>query len=628
MVSPLLRVCEKWAGVRKGFAARQSGRLVCWTLGLTLHVSWCFESMLSLEAGSVLTDCRLLTRRPAEGSTPLTTAFQLGLYRDGTVLNLSDKREVEVRRRAWAMLYHLDRTISLLVGRPASISDAHTDTRPPANLDDEELETDFDPNGHPLTRPTVYTYIIVRHKLAEIMGRIAYHTFAIQLPDYTTVLNLDRELLAWRDALPPFFSMNNPDTSLDKDHSYLFVQRHLLACEWFYTRITLNRPYLLRRKPQDGRYSYSKSAAIESATADLLNRRSFVMEKGNLIVNSGGYRVLNSYMVLGVTIKLDPESPQADELRQLLNVVSGRAPDKQGKVSEPLVKEELAIVEFLTAKSTASGKTKSARPSDQAGGDQTPVDLLLNLAKTRSGRRAAEEEKRQLRLQQYREVEEQRRAASGGRGNGKDGMASPWGYQAPQMPGLDVQQPFAANGSRKVPRPLAAPSKRNDPKINDNDPWNLNNFAGLESSLSQPNFGNPSSRPSSAPFGSSSHNNTQQSPHTELNALQFSSASASSSFGQLSMPNLQHQPSLSPDNMFNIGPSGQPQSDLNSAGTGGQMDSMQLFGNALMDQFDFSDLGLGSGVQNNNVEASFNPFALAQQQPEDGLVCRPLRLSI
>jgi hypothetical protein len=134
------------------------------------------------------------------------------------------------------------------------------------------------------------------------MGRIAYHTFAIQLPDYSTVLNLDRELLAWRDALPAFFAIANPDTSLDAEHPYLFVQRHLLACEWFYTRITLNRwvtqvssadsrPYLLRRKPQDGRYSYSKNAAIESATADLLSRRSFVMEKGNLIVNSGGYRV-------------------------------------------------------------------------------------------------------------------------------------------------------------------------------------------------------------------------------------------------------------------------------------------------------------------------------------------------
>lgn len=220
------------------------------------------------------------------------------------MLNISDKKEVEIRRRAWAMLYHIDRTISLLVGRPASISDAHTDTQPPANLDDEEVESgDFDPAGHPLTTPTSYTYVIVRHKLAEIIGRIAYHTFAIQLPDYGTVVSLDRELLAWRDNLPSFFRMENPDTSLDQSHPYLFVQRHLLACEWYYTRITLNRPYLLRRKPQDSRYAYSKTAAIESAKADLLCRRAFVMEKGNLVVNSGGYRVLNSYMVLGVTIK-------------------------------------------------------------------------------------------------------------------------------------------------------------------------------------------------------------------------------------------------------------------------------------------------------------------------------------
>lgn len=122
---------------------------------------------------SMLMGCRLLTRRPAEGSTPLTTAFQLGLYRDGTVLNLTDKREIEVRRRAWAMLYHLDRTISLLVGRPASISDAHTDTRLPANLDDDELEGDFDPAGHPLSKPTIYTYAIVRYVLAMRLWRQA-----------------------------------------------------------------------------------------------------------------------------------------------------------------------------------------------------------------------------------------------------------------------------------------------------------------------------------------------------------------------------------------------------------------------------------------------------------------------
>jgi hypothetical protein len=88
---------------------------------------------------------------------------------------------------------------------------------------------------------TGHELIPYRHKLAEIMGRIAYHTFAIQLPDYTTVLSLDRELLAWRDSLPPFFRMTNTDLSLDANHPYLFVQRHLLSSEWYYTRITLNR---------------------------------------------------------------------------------------------------------------------------------------------------------------------------------------------------------------------------------------------------------------------------------------------------------------------------------------------------------------------------------------------------
>jgi hypothetical protein len=339
---------------------------------------------------------------------------------------------------------------------------------------------------------------------------------------------------------------------------------------------------------------------------------------------------------------VDPESPQADELRHLLNVVSGRAPDKQGRVSEPLVKEELAIVEFLTAKATASNKSKSgsSRPSDQQG-DQTPVDLLLNLAKTRSGRRAAEEEKRQLRLQQYREVEEQRRATSKQGQGQRDGMASPWGYQAPQMPGLDVQQPFASNGMRKVPRPLAAPSTKrdgsssntnnnnNNVNINgdNNDPWNLGfnlNGAGL----SQPQFS--MSRPSSSNAGNISANpNAFPQLQGDLSQLSFPSASSNNSFDQMGLANLHHQQQLqlqqhqhqqqnnvSPESLFgvNVNASDQNSGQSQQQQTQSQMDSMQLFGNAMMDQFDFSDLGLGTGVQNNTVETSFNPFALAQAE--------------
>ncbi|WWD20339.1 hypothetical protein CI109_104815 [Kwoniella shandongensis] len=608
-----------------------------------------------LFAGLLASRYMLLTRRPAEGSTPLTTAFQLGLYRDGTVLNITDKKEVEVRRRAWSMLYHLDRTVSLLVGRPASISDAHTDTQIPANLEDDEVDSgNFDPAGHPLTKPTTYTYVIVRHKLAEIMGRIAYHTFAIQLPDYATVLNLDRELLTWKDALPPFFNMANPDTSLDGAHPYLFVQRHLLACEWYYARITLNRPYLLRRKPQDSRYSYSKNAAIESARADLLSRRAFVMEKGNLIVNSGGYRVLNSYMVLGVTIKLDPDSPQADELRQLLNIVSGRAPDAQGRISEPLVKEELAIVEFLTAKSQTNKSARAPAPnrSDSTADDQTPVDLLLGLAKTRSGRRAAEEEKRQLRIQAYRELEEQRQAT---RRNAAAGniSSSPWGYVAPQMPGLDVQQPFGNNSEKRVPRPLQPPAtRRPDGSIPDSTNWSPELAYALSQQQNQvqvqhqqqqqqqhqqqqqqqlqhpqqqqqqnQNTAFPNYRPSSAPDLMSPNQSTHSNGNASINLSPYANLAnlplASPNQNQNQMQN-QNQLGGLQDGSQGFFPQ-QPQqqqmqmpTDQNQQNGMGTLDSngVQQFGNALIDSFDFNDLGLGARAPG----GGFNPFALPQTE--------------
>jgi hypothetical protein len=135
--------------------------------------------------------------------------------------------------------------------------------------------------------------------------------FAIRPPDYATVLKLDQELLDWQSKLPPFFAIHHPDTSLDANHHFLFVQRHLLACEFLFARITLHRqvllhpiwtaeaylsgncrPYLLRKRTSDKQYQYSRDAAIESAKADLLGRRDFMFEKpDNVKINSGGYRV-------------------------------------------------------------------------------------------------------------------------------------------------------------------------------------------------------------------------------------------------------------------------------------------------------------------------------------------------
>lgn len=328
---------------------------------------------------------------------------------------------------------------------------------------------------------------------------------------------------------------------------------------------------------------------------------------------------------------VDPESSQADKLRRLLNVVSGRAPDANGRISEPLVKEELAIVEFLTAKSNSA-------PNSNPGSlpRETPVDLLLGLAKTRSGRRAAEEEKRQLRQQAAREQQEQSAPAPGSSGQqqrGGQGMSSsPWGYKPPSMPGLDVVQPFDMAGQRRDgPRPLQPPvPKRGSNGVPQNN-WSP------EFNMNTGEMKRPSSSSSYKPspenmFNSPNLSQQQQQQHPNFNLSSLTNTSdhmsqngSGSQNGYQLSPYQQIIPLASPQAM-NMGPGSDP-----FAGAGsleqffaannlaqGSSDSGPQFGHAVLDQFDFTNLGLDleNGPVNLGGNGGFNPFALPQTEAE------------
>jgi hypothetical protein len=264
-------------------------------------------------------------------------------------------------------------------------------------------------------------------------------------------------------------------------------------------------------------------------------------------------------------------------------------------VSEPLVKEELAIVEFLTAKTNPT-KPASA-PSDPAqrnsADDQTPVDLLLGLAKTRSGRRAAEEEKRQLRLQAVREAQEK---AAAGRANG---LNSPWGYQAPPMPGLDVHQPFGNPATnQRQPRPLQPPpSKRPSGMTNDWSPDQIS-FDGV-------NLMQPTAFQSRSPDTVFSDNPNQNQGREAMQTSPYQ--------------NMVNLPLASPNNMSLPGLGADVFASMQVDGGVGlgqgqqvQMQQQQQFRNARGDGFDF-DLGLGA-AQPFSGESQFNPFALPQTE--------------
>lgn len=285
-------------------------------------------------------------------------------------------------------------------------------------------------------------------------------------------------------------------------------------------------------------------------------------------------------------------------------------------MSEPIVKEELAIVEFLTAKNPSKaqviaangGSNGAARP--EGSDENTPVDLLLGLAKTNSGRRAAEEEKRQLRLQQAREQEEQRQARRRviQQGQAVNGQVtpSPWGYVPPQMPGLDVHQPFGASGPGPrrpqqlggLPRPLQPPGT-----------GKLADGSDIESKP----LANTSWSPEN-PFGFTDRSSPGGFANANMLQPNFSGQNINlSPYQEMTMP--LPGAGLSPSEQLALQGAGSAVEGGSGNGNVNQLSFSgrgQEFGSAVVDNFDFSAFG----PPQSNMEMAFNPFAIQQTGDE------------
>ena len=286
--------------------------------------------------------------------TLLSTSFQ-GL----------EPAQVEYRRRIWyvlsqhlsnranlrrAYLYHADRSYALFLGRPNAIQDAYSSTLPPLNVEDEVSISELR-NPPPLTTPTRMTFAILRHKLAGIIGRIVHHFQQVrQHSHYSDVLAIDDEVLKFLDNLPLHFSMTL-DTSLDDSHPYLPAHRFLLLTEVFFIRISLHRPYLLRRLGSD-RYSRSRRACFVSAIRDFEIRRAIAskLSKETLVALNIAYRDFQSAMISGIYLVLYPRGSMAERMHTIIDTY---LKDHEGiRETDETTRREVKIIEFLKAKSS------------------------------------------------------------------------------------------------------------------------------------------------------------------------------------------------------------------------------------------------------------------------------------
>ncbi|KAG6917902.1 hypothetical protein DXG01_000511 [Tephrocybe rancida] len=324
-----------------------------------------------------LTFDRRITECWSQLGAAVRTAQALGLHRDGSTMGL-EASKVEYRRRIWSYLYHADRSYALVLGRPNSIQDDYTSTKTPLNIDDETA-TPLPTESPSLSTPTPMTFVILRHQLAKIIGRIVHHFQQVrEKSSYSEVVALDDELLKFVTRLPPHFALN-PDNSLDDSMKYIPVHRFLLITEILFVRISLHRPYILRRSSND-RYARSRAACFESAIKDFEVRQSFrdAMPKETRESLSNAYREFQTAMISGIYLALEPRGPEAPDMRAILD---GFINDHDGmREMDETTRRELKTIEFLQTKASQVEHQKQSN-SDNASNTHSEhqAHLLLGL---------------------------------------------------------------------------------------------------------------------------------------------------------------------------------------------------------------------------------------------------------
>jgi len=232
-------------------------------------------------------------------------------------------------------------------------------------------------NPHPLSSPTPMTFILLRHGLASIMGRIVHHFQQVQRPThYSEVLKLDDELTAFWDSLPPHFRYQ-PDKSLDDKLPFLLTHRFLLLTEVTLTKITLHRPYLLR----SDRYIQSRNACFDATVKYFNIRQDFRAftdtQKSNFI--SIHFREFQAAMIAAIYLILNPNGSDAPTMKAIVDVFLKDHQDTQ-YMDETTIRE-VKTIEFLKSR---AAQRADVIPSDSNHSPEPPNDAHLLLGLQRS----------------------------------------------------------------------------------------------------------------------------------------------------------------------------------------------------------------------------------------------------
>ncbi|KAI9730023.1 MAG: hypothetical protein M1818_008292 [Claussenomyces sp. TS43310] len=195
-------------------------------------------------------------------------AINMGYHRDPSQSLSISTLQAEYRRRVWLSVIGMDNMASFLVGFPRMMPATYSDTMEPRNLHDWELPNDTTilPPSRPLTEPTAATYMIVKGRLFDALGRITDFNNIPNLGSYDTVLEIDNSLYKAYQNFPQHMKAYSSTGVFSSTKNQSNLSNLQLQSMYHQGMCTLHRRFIAKGR-LDPQYNLSRDRCISSALA-------------------------------------------------------------------------------------------------------------------------------------------------------------------------------------------------------------------------------------------------------------------------------------------------------------------------------------------------------------------------
>ena len=157
-------------------------------------------------------------------------AQSLGLHLPGTSERVSDVKTREMLRKVWHGCILMDRTASMIYGRPTMIGPRTTTVMPlPVPLDEESLSESAPQNMVQSRQPSVIDFYVLSLRLYEILHDMAFNLVSIDIEEssltegigekylvrptssesHPSIFELEQRLSAWEKTIPEYLTMSS-----------------------------------------------------------------------------------------------------------------------------------------------------------------------------------------------------------------------------------------------------------------------------------------------------------------------------------------------------------------------------------------------------------------------------------